>query len=73
MIEEKERQLEDAIEWCKTSGKKGYAAIKTGLFPLIKDCGTIDRRLNGNVINSRKEYLQYVYWLMMKKKVCWST
>ena len=37
--------------------KKGYAALQTGNFPLIKDRGTIDHRLIKNV-NSKKEHLR---------------
>ena len=57
MIEEKEKQIQEAVEWCKENGRKGYAAIMTGNFPLIKDRGTIDRRLNGKV-NCKKEHLR---------------
>ena len=46
-IEEKELQLSNANRWCQENIKRGHAALKTGLFPLIKDRGTIDRRLDG--------------------------
>lgn len=54
----KEKQIEDAVLWCKDNKKSGYSALKTGLFPLIKDRGTIDRRLNGKVKNLKKEHLR---------------
>ena len=38
-----------AVEWCIENNARGHAAIKTGLFNLIKDRGTIDRRLDGKV------------------------
>ena len=44
-INEKSAQIEEAVEWCKINGKKGYSALETGRFPLIKDRGTIDRKL----------------------------
>ena len=56
-IYEKEKQIQAAVNWCKENGKKGYAALQTGNFPLIKDRGTIDRRLIKNV-NSKKEHLR---------------
>ncbi|XP_066924340.1 uncharacterized protein [Clytia hemisphaerica] len=55
-INEKSAQIEEAVEWCKINGKKGYSALKTGRFPLIKDRGTIDRRLKEKKINSKKEH-----------------
>ena len=56
-IDEKEKQIQAAVNWCKENGKKGYAALQTGNFPLIKDRGTIDRTLIKNV-NSKKEHLR---------------
>ena len=42
----------------KKTAKKGYAALQTGMFPLVKDHGTIDRRLKGNGKNEKKEHLR---------------
>ena len=42
---EKEKQLVAATEYCKKVNCKGYAALKTGEFPLIRDHRTINRRL----------------------------
>ena len=56
-INEKEKQIQAAVNWCKENGKKGYAALQTGNFPLIKDRGTIDRMLIKNV-NSKKKHLR---------------
>ena len=56
-VNEKEKQIQAAVNWCKENGKKRYAALKTGNFPLIKDRGTIDCRLIKNV-NSKKERLR---------------
>ena len=46
------------MAWCKEHKKRGHAALKTGLFPLIKDRGTIDRRLDGKCNNLKKEHLR---------------
>ena len=40
------RQLEDAVNYCKANKCKGYAALATGQFPMIKDARTINRGLN---------------------------
>ena len=54
-INKKQVELEEAVKWCKINGKKSQSALKTGMFPLIKDRGTIDRRLNGKKMNTKKE------------------
>ena len=46
------------MNWCKANGKKAHSALKTGMFPLIKDRGTIDRRLVGKNIKTKKEHLR---------------
>ena len=37
----KTEQLDAAMAWCIQNGSCGYAALKTGKFPLIKDFETI--------------------------------
>ena len=37
----KHQQTEEAIGYCKTGNVRGWAALKTGHFPLIKDFQTI--------------------------------
>ena len=54
----KENQIEKAVQWCIDNNKKGHAALKTGMFPLIKDRETIDRQLNGTKMNIKKEHLR---------------
>ena len=50
-------QIDEAIEWCSLNNKRGHAALSTGRFPLIKDRKTIDRRLDGEVVNgAEREY-----------------
>jgi hypothetical protein len=41
---DKNKQLEAAINWSKEFNGRGQAALKTGLFPLIKDRETINKR-----------------------------
>ena len=54
---EKEEQLISAVRWCHEHDVRGYSAIKSGLFPLVKNRRTIDKRLDGKVITgSEKVY-----------------
>ena len=53
----KEHQIGHTVKWCKENNKQKQAALKTEMFPLIKDHGTIDR-LDGKVTNGKKEYLR---------------
>ena len=50
--------MEKAVYWCKENNKRGHTALKTGKFPLIKDRGTIDRRLDGKLKNPKKDHLR---------------
>ena len=76
---EREEQLKKAVLYCNENNCKGYAAITSGLFPLIKDHRTINRRLedsnNKIEIGEEKSYCQiltsskekeYVRYLMNK-------
>ena len=55
--EAKNEQLTRAVTWCKEHNVRGYTAIKSGLFPLIKDRQTINSRLDGKIVNGReREY-----------------
>ena len=36
-IERRNQQLIEAVKWCKENSKRGWAALKTGKFTLIKD------------------------------------
>ena len=51
---EKEEQLKAAEAWCRANGKPGYAALKTGQFPLIKDRETINKRLDGKLLTGEE-------------------
>ena len=57
-ITRKEQQIAAAVEWCQEIFERGRAALKTGMFPLIKERGTIDRRLDGKVKNAKKKHLR---------------
>ena len=53
----KNRQLDEAVKWCNENKARGGSALKTGLFPLIKDRQTINRRLDGKVATGgEREY-----------------
>ena len=49
----KQAQLEEAVLYCTENNCKGYAALSTGRFPLIKDPRTINRRIEDKE-NQRK-------------------
>ena len=56
-ITEKEQQLKEAVEWSNEHNVRGYSAIKSGLFPLVKNRRTIDKRLDGVIVTgNEKEY-----------------
>ena len=53
----KKAQLNAAVKWCKENNARGHAALKTGLFSLIKSRSTIDNRLDGKIITGcEKQY-----------------
>ena len=55
--ERKAAQLEEACRWCIENNARGYKALSTGLFPLIKYKATINNRLDNKVITGKeKEY-----------------
>ena len=43
-----------AVKQYKENNKQGQPALKTGMFPLIKDNGTIDRKLGEKLTNGKK-------------------
>ena len=51
----KQIQIDEALEWCIENNKRGWAAKATGLFPLIRDVKTINRRLDGLVKNQQEK------------------
>ncbi|XP_065659961.1 uncharacterized protein LOC136083927 [Hydra vulgaris] len=50
-ILEKNKQLEADVQWCRENNVRGHAAIKTRQYPLIKNRETINRRLDGKIVN----------------------
>ena len=54
-ISSKESQLNEAVIWCKQNKARGYPAIKSGLFPFIKNRRTIDKRLDGKIITGQEK------------------
>ena len=49
--EKKQEQIEDAVKYCIENGCKGYKALQTGQFPLIKDARTINKHLDSGFRN----------------------
>ena len=45
----REDELRNAVVWCRENNARGWSAVKSGLFPLIKDCRTINKRLDGEI------------------------
>jgi hypothetical protein len=41
--------------WGKENKVRGYSAIKSGLFPLVKNRRTIDKRLDGKIITGQEK------------------
>ena len=52
--EYREIAIEEAVEWCRDNGRRGWSAIKSGLFAGIKDPRTINKRLD-SVIKTGEE------------------
>ena len=50
----KTEQLDAAVTWCIQNGSCGYAALKTGKFPLIKDCELINKLLDGKIVTGEE-------------------
>ena len=46
-INAKDVQMSDAVQYCQDNNCRGYAALQTGRFPLIKDPRTVNKRLDG--------------------------
>ena len=49
----KNRQIEEAVKYCIENNVRGYKALKTDLFLLVKDRETINRRLDGKIKNGK--------------------
>ncbi|CAB3982875.1 Hypothetical predicted protein [Paramuricea clavata] len=53
-IKKKEAQLHAAVQWCRENNARGHAALKTGLFNLIKSRST---SLDGKIVTGcEKQY-----------------
>ena len=56
-IKKKKKQMDEAILWCQENNVRGHSAVKSELFPLIKNERTINKRFDGKIINgSEKAY-----------------
>ena len=55
--EQRDDELTCAVQWCRENNCRGWAAIKSCLFQLIKDPRTINKYLDGEIkIGHTKEY-----------------
>ena len=45
----KSKQIQDAVNYCIENGCRGFKALNTGLFPMVKDRETINKRLDGKI------------------------
>ena len=50
----KAKKSNKVVKQYKENNKQGQPALKTEMFPLIKDNGTIDRKLGGKLTNGKK-------------------
>ena len=70
----KQKQLDDAVRWCKTKNKRGWAAIHSEKLPLIKSLSTVNKRLDGryslekNILMTVAEENSLVRYLIKKPK-----
>ena len=55
LTKERNEQIEQAVEWCRNNNKRGWAALSTGTFPLIKSKNVINNRLDGKVITGNEK------------------
>ena len=57
----KQQQINEALIYCNENKCRGWKALNTGRFPLIKNPKTINRRLDGVVINEKeREYCSII-------------
>ena len=61
VIEMKNKQLEEAVEWCRISNKRGWVAINSGKFPLIKDLRTINKRIDDVIVTGNEEEYSSIF------------
>ena len=69
-INRKEDEMNAAVQWCKDNNKRGWAALKTGLFGTICDARAINRRLDGEVETSREYESRSIQTLHEEQILC---
>lgn len=52
----KHKQIDDAVKYCIENSCRGYKALVTGNYPLIKDARTINKRLDGVLKNGDEQH-----------------
>ncbi|XP_047131042.1 uncharacterized protein LOC124810350 isoform X2 [Hydra vulgaris] len=65
----KNLQLEKAVQFCIDHSVRGFKALKTGLFPLVKDRETINRRLDRIIKNGKERRYCSLFTLEEKEAV----
>ena len=48
-VDRRKEQLDQAVLYCKDNDCRGWKALKTGLFPLVKSPYTVNRYLDGEL------------------------
>ena len=54
-------QIEEAVKFCIDHNVPGYKALKTRLYPLVKDRETINRRLDRKIKNGKALPIIHLY------------
>ena len=57
-----EKQLKAAVQYCLHDNCRRYSAVKSGLFPLIKDRRTIGKQLEGRKELEKKKNTSGIYF-----------
>ena len=54
----RERELQDAVDYCRENNVRGWSAINAGICPSIKDCRTINKQLDneGPLLPRRQDW-----------------
>nr|XP_047140683.1 uncharacterized protein LOC124815887 [Hydra vulgaris] len=65
----KNLQLEKAVQFCIDHSVRGYKTLKTGLFPLVKDRETINRRLDRIIKNGEERRYCSIFTLEEEEAV----
>nr|XP_047144367.1 uncharacterized protein LOC124817938 [Hydra vulgaris] len=62
-------QIEESIKFCLDHNVQGYKALKTGLYPLVKDKEIINRRLDRKIKNGQECHYCTIFMLEEEESV----